>query len=199
MPDPRCTGLPDNSSWRFDQIACSDPNRAFTLEMAGPPSALLEATVKALDEAFGLGVVRFGREHAEAQPDDSRAVVQFAVGVGLFDWFFNARTGYRAHFRGCYKRGLEFNKQIIEALRRCLDAKLPDIVIGRELNKNFEDCGETEIPRSLLMDSLVPHLSKVWFCTKLTRPSQQRDSAVSTLGQILPQQPVGVPAGIALP
>jgi len=60
-----------------------------------------------------------------------------------------------------------FNEQIIEAVCRCLDAKLPNVVIGRQLKGDFEDCGQVEIPKRFLMDSLVPHLSKIWFCGKL--------------------------------
>lgn len=177
MPDHSCTYLPNKSSWRFDDIACPEPHRASTLEAAGPPSALLKAIVSALDEALDRGDVRFGHEHAASQPDDCRAVVQFGVGAQLFDWFFNARTGYRAHFRGHYECGLGFNRQIIEALRLHLDARLPDVVFGRELNSVFADCGEAQIPKGFLMDSLTPGLSKVWFCTKRIQP----DGAIEEL------------------
>ncbi|SDX63376.1 hypothetical protein SAMN04515617_105159 [Collimonas sp. OK242] len=166
MSDHSLSRLPDKSSWCFNQIACSDLDRASALEIAGPPRALLKATVRALDDALCRSDVRFGREHAGSQPDDCRAVVQFSVGVGLFDWFFNARTGYRAHFRGDYKFGLEFEKRIIIALRLRLNAKLLDVVFGRELNENFEDEGEAQIPKHFLIDSLTPNLAKVWFCTR---------------------------------
>ena len=166
MPYHPCSSILDKSTWRFDAIACSEPNRALALETAGPPKALLKALVSALDQALDLSDVRMGREHAKDQWDDCRAVVQFYVGAQLFDWFFNARSGYRAHFRRHYSCGLAFNSQIIEALRRCLDARLPDAVPGWELNSDFESCGDGEIPKSFLIDSLTPDLSKVWFCTK---------------------------------
>jgi hypothetical protein len=47
--------------------------------------------------------VRLGREHLDRDWNHVSAVVQFPVGTKLFDWFFNARTGYRAHFRVHYK------------------------------------------------------------------------------------------------
>ncbi len=90
--------------------------------------------------------------------------------VRRFAEFFNARTGYRAHFRAHNACGLDFNNQIIEAFRHGLNAKLPDVVPGRELNGEFQDCGGTQIPKSFLIDSLEPHLSKVWFCNKRIGP-----------------------------
>jgi hypothetical protein len=65
---------------------------------------------------------------------------------------------------------LGFNYQIIGALRRCLNANLPDVVRGRELNGEFEDCGEAQIRKTFLIDSLTPDLAKVWFCTDRIRP-----------------------------
>ncbi len=106
MPDHPCSRLPDKSSWRFDEIACSEPDRVPSLNGAEPPMALLKALKDALDQSLNHSDVRMGREHAKEQSDDCRAVVQFGVGVQLFDWFFNARTGYRAHFRGHYACGL---------------------------------------------------------------------------------------------
>jgi hypothetical protein len=161
------SNLPDNITWRFERILESDPERAKALEKAASPSALIDAIVGALEQAIARDDVRWGREQKAGATDDYRAVVQFCVNAQLFDWFFNARTGYRAHFRLHWKCGLEFNKQIFEALRRCLDAKIPNSVIGRQLDGDFQDCGQVEIVKPFLMDSLVPGLSKVWFCTKL--------------------------------
>lgn len=171
MPDYSCSYLPNESSWRFDAIASSEPDRASALKVAGPPRALIKALQSALEEALGIGEVRLGREHAASQWDDCRAVLQFGVGAQLFDWFFNARTGYRAHFRVCYECGLMFNNQIIETLRLHLDGSLPIFVPGRELNSEFEDCGEAQIPKGFLIASLASDLSKVWFCTKRIGPS----------------------------
>ena len=132
---------------------------------------MIEALLSALEQALDIGEVRLGREHAASRWDDCRAVLQFGVGAQLFDWFFNARTRYRAHFRVRYEFGLKFNNQIIEALCLRLDATLPLCVPGRELNSEFEDCGKAQIPKSFVIASLVPDLSKVWFCTKRIQPS----------------------------
>jgi hypothetical protein len=163
--------LPDEGSWRFDEIDRECHARAETLKAAGPPAALLKALEDALDRALEGSNLRIGREQKEDRPDDRRAVVQFHVGTELFDRFFNSRTGYRAHFRGHYKCGLRFQSQIIEGLRLRLDDILPGTICGRELSGHFEDCGPAQIPKSFLNTSLAQYryLPKVWFCTKRIR------------------------------
>jgi hypothetical protein len=171
--------LPEGITWRFDRIRESGPERAEALEKAGSPSALMDAIVGALEQALVRDDLRWGREQKrDDAPDDCRAVIQFPVNPQLFDWFFNARTGYRAHFRLDWKHGLMFNEQIIEAVRRCLEVKLPNVVTGRQLKGDFADSGQVEIPKRFLMDSLVPHLSKIWFCGKLIG----RDGGIQGLG-----------------
>ena len=51
-----------------------------------------------------------------------RAVVQFPVRVDVFDWFFNGRTGYRAHFRAALSalRPDEGSGHVPLARDRCL-------------------------------------------------------------------------------
>lgn len=166
MFDTSCPLLPDMASWRFDEIERCEPERARALSKAGSPNELLIALRDALCRAIDSDDLRAGLEHAKDQPDDRRAVVQFGVGSQLFDWFINGRTGYRAHFRSHYACGLGFNEQIIKALRDCLDARLHEPVDGRKLNSDFDDCGPLEIQRASIINSLVPHLSKIWFCTK---------------------------------
>src|ERR1700716_1759167 len=101
--------IADPSTWRLDEIAESDSNRANELEGAGPSDALVESLKNAFDDALDRkDGARFGREHLDEKWEHVRAVVQFPVGAKLFDWFFNARTGYRAHFRAHYKLGLRF-------------------------------------------------------------------------------------------
>ena len=130
--------------------------------------ALLNALEQALDHGLNTSDVRMGLEHAIEQWDDRRAVVQFGVGSDIFDWFFNARTGYRAHFRVHYMHGLEFNSLIIDTVRDRL-ARLPYFVHGRELDSEFKDYGAASIPRSFLLTSFVPDLSKIWYCSERIR------------------------------
>ena len=103
--------------------------------------------------------------------------MQFSVTRDLFDEFFNARTGYRAHFRAHYECGLKFNAAIIGALRLELERKLPMVVQGRELDCTFQDCGPARISRDFLISSLVEDLSKIWFCGKLI----QREGGIRDL------------------
>lgn len=140
---PRYAQL-DESNWRSDQIVCSGLDRGSALQGAG----LLDfdrGTRKRVraEQALGIGEVRWrlGREHSRSQWDDCRAAFQFRVGAQIFDWFFNARTGYRAHFRVRYEFG--------ETLRPRLDASLPLCVPGRE----FENCGKAQIPKSFVIAS----------------------------------------------
>jgi hypothetical protein len=163
--------LPGETSWRFDKVEEDCPDRAKTLKAAGSPAALLHALQGALDKAIKDSSLRIGREQNKQRADERRAVVQFHLGNDLFDWFFNARTGYRAHFRVHYKYGLRFESQVIKGLRLRLDHKLPDTIFGRELSAEFENCGPAQISKTFLSASLAGYryLPKVWFCTKRIR------------------------------
>ena len=164
--DP-CSELPDERNWSFEQILAAEPQRAAVRTMAEPPSMLLAAIQEEFAAAVAADDVRFGHEQSCSAPQDLRAVVQFAVTPELFDKFFNARTGCRAHFRAYYECGLKSNGEIIDALRRELEATLPTIVDGRQLGCRFEDCGPARIARDFLLTSFVPSLSKIWFCARL--------------------------------
>jgi hypothetical protein len=137
--------FPDRLNWRFDAILAAEPHRGAVLDADFSPSSLLAGVCGALRKALEMKNVRFARERAEGQPNDYRAVVQFGLGAPLFDWFFNGRMGYRAHFRTHYECGLKFNDQLIDVLRGILDTDLQDTVMGRELDDRFEDIGEAQI------------------------------------------------------
>ena len=157
--------LPEPQAWDLSEIRASDADRASRLENAGSPPELIHSLRSALDG----GDAQFGHECAKGNTNDLRAVIQFMVGADVFDWFFNARTGYRAQFRVDPARGLDFNSQIVDALRRRLSSLPWEAVTGRSLNGCFEDCGAVEIPKSFLVASLVPDLAKIWFCGKRIR------------------------------
>lgn len=157
-----CFDFPDVSNWRFDAIFASEPHRK-VLWQDGAPQFLLAGVCDALAQALSCKNVRLALDYAERQPNDFRAVVQFRVGAELFDWFFNGRRGYRAHFRAHYECGLDFNCQLIDALRNVLDEALPDEIVARKVDYLFRDLGELQIGKTVLTTSLVPRLSKVWF------------------------------------
>jgi hypothetical protein len=159
--------LLDASSWSFHEIGQSDPSRASDLETAASPEALVKAVSAAFRESISSQQTRYGRELAAGSDADYRAVIQFPVDAPLFDWFFNARTGYRAHFRRDIEHGLQFNEEIIETVRQHLTTMLSAEVEGRELDDSFEDRGGIQIRRDFLLSSFTPRLHKIWFCTKL--------------------------------
>lgn len=183
MSEPaRPPRFPSPLTWCFDEIAEIEPVRAKKLESAGTPGDLLNAISATLGNAFTYGSARLGREHAKERPVDSRAVIQFPVGADLFDWFINARTGYRAHFRASADCGLSFNSQIIEAVALECSLILADSVIGHKIVGDFEDAGEVEIPKSFLLTSLVPSLAKVWLCTKRLGRHDVEDLPIGVTG-----------------
>jgi hypothetical protein len=158
--------VPD--SWSFEAIESVDPTRAAALKAVGSPNQLIAALRTALRSSFDGKDVRLGFERAEERREDRRAVVQFAVGKQLFDWMFNARTGYRAHFRVNADRGLAFNDRIVESLRVVLANRLPDLVSCVDLSEKFDDCGRISVARSKFLASLTCErsLTKLWFCTR---------------------------------
>ena len=168
MDDKHHSRLPDPSAWRFDSIRKEDPQRASALETAGKPAELIAAIVDSLDRAIESGDLRVGREPACGRPNDFRVVVQFAVGEAIFDWFFNAMTGYRAHFRADCSSGLAFNDRVISAVESRLAENLADPTPGRLLDECFHDRSAGEISKSFVMASLGRDrsLSKVWYCGK---------------------------------
>ena len=158
--------LPEPANWRFDEIAEKFPQRAALLEAARGPEALLKAISDALKNAIAENTVRYGWEHAGSNEQDCRAVIQFSVGSDLFDWFSNARNGYRAHFRGHPYLGLTFNDRIMRELRNVVDACTPSTVSGANLYHPFKSRGLIDIKKEELIASLETDLSKAWYCTK---------------------------------
>src|SRR5690349_7081010 len=102
------------SFWSFDLIARNDAARAAQLQAAPPCDCLFAQCQEALSAALTSGQMRVGFDEAGANGDDLRAVLQFPVAQQLFDWFFNAHTGYRAQFRLAWENGLARNQALIE-------------------------------------------------------------------------------------
>src|SRR5262249_43385393 len=118
---------------------------------------------------------RFGRERNSSQPDDWRSVLQFRVGTSLFDWFFNAKTGYRAHFRKSPETGLEFNDAIVKMAVDTLQANAPqtlDVTLLALLDEEWQYIGTSETPRKQFLLSFAARLSKIWLCARLIEPTQ---------------------------
>jgi hypothetical protein len=166
MPCKRDLPLPDPACWSFSDIRDVDAQRAAALECVGSADDLVDAVQSAFRSALGQpGAVRFGHERADDKPNDVRAVVQFPVGAALFDWFFNGRTGYRAHFYVDHKFGQAFNDRVVEALLTVLKEQLPEAVDARDIGPEFSDRGPVQVSKDFLVRSLGSGVSKVWMCT----------------------------------
>jgi hypothetical protein len=108
--------------WNFDSIAQHDQERADRLMVAPTCDELFYRCVLTLSAAISRGQARFGLEQTDENATHLRAVIQFYVGQPLFDWFFNATTGYRAQFRIGWQNGLARNEALIQMLRQPLEA-----------------------------------------------------------------------------
>jgi hypothetical protein len=157
------TGVAD---WSFDDIRETEPARAGKLEAAGSPDELVAVLTAELRKACREPDRRLsplGWERRNDAPDQHRAVVQFRVERDVYDWFFNARTGYRAHYRASPEAGIAFNGEIVEALRDVLAEHLPPTVRTVEIDIGMQRLGGARVPSVQFLHTLDPKLSKVWW------------------------------------
>ncbi|MBU1360911.1 MAG: hypothetical protein KKC79_09330 [Gammaproteobacteria bacterium] len=110
-------------------------------------------------------------------------MVQFQLEKSLFDWFFNATTGYRAQFRIGRANGLAMNAHLIcelaSELAHFADA---DIALHRYTSEfAYKESTQDKVCR--VATTLDPRLSKVWVCEKLIgRTGQIEQLFVSRTG-----------------
>src|SRR5262249_47711843 len=109
--------FPSDATWRYEAVTPAAELRIIELERAAGPEELVASLRDAFLRADASGVTRYGWEPNDLRRLHCRAIVQFPVAPILFDWFFNARSGYRAQFRVHPQCGLDFNAAIIGALR----------------------------------------------------------------------------------
>ena len=128
------------------------------LETASVPAALIDAVCDALPSAEPS----VGWEISDTDRSHHRALIQFPVHPNLFDWFFNARTGYRAHFRAHPDCGLAFNADVVCAVRDRLRGCLPSIIRAVKVDSAMSAQGEVSISNADLVRSLDPALAKFW-------------------------------------
>lgn len=164
----------DPNRWNFDEIRGIDPERAEKLENAGSPDDLIfhleECLRKSVENCqLRLAVDSIGNEFTEC-----RSIVQFRVSPELYDWFFNARTGYRAQFWINPDDGRAFNEQLTQALRDVLALQLTSTVVTARLielvNKKprkERDIGERRISVDRFIASLSQTDAKIWICERL--------------------------------
>ena len=106
-------------------IRACDGMRAARLEAAGPPDALAQELQCALHKAMVRCDIRLAVDSKHNRFVEQRAIVQFPVARETYDWFFNARTGYRGQFWLGPDIGMAFNRRIVKLLSGILSQYWP--------------------------------------------------------------------------
>ncbi|MBS1197818.1 MAG: hypothetical protein H6R18_1603 [Proteobacteria bacterium] len=153
--------------WTLDDFVIHDPDRGQCLRGAPPWADLIRAVRRALGDALKENNVRFGMDESGRDTNDLRGVVQFPLGRKLFDWFFNAQTGYRAQFRIGRENGLVKNADLIRELRAELELSRATAIVIHRLTSDFEYKVSRYGTIGEVATTLDEALSKVWICEKL--------------------------------
>jgi hypothetical protein len=95
-------------AWRYKGTA--DSQRLFALTHPLPQAELPAALEN------GMKLECFHREPRHDNPAYRRAVFCASVQPALFDWFFNASTGYRGAFFDSPEVGTHFNRTLVDHL-----------------------------------------------------------------------------------
>jgi hypothetical protein len=156
--------------------------RAKRLANAGSPDALIDAICEALHVALAVGEVRIGFDWKGTVISTWRTTFQFRVDERLYDWFFNARTGYRAHFWVGCEAGLDFNAKMISRLRGIIERHLtgPNVKghkVRVEGDRKDVSEGMMWLCRSEVLASLDPGQAKFGYanaCCLKARPRARR-------------------------
>jgi hypothetical protein len=172
-----------SKDWSFDAIRLEDPARADRLEHAGSPQLLLRALSQALEKAIERNTWRIAWNVREGAFVEVRAIVQFQVMPQTYDWFFNARTGYRSRFWIGPTLGCDFNRQVAESLRQVLlldrlnqnlEARRIVVIYDRA-SRHEIDLGSVSMCRDELVGSMDPEVSKIWISEWLYSADRQPD------------------------
>src|SRR4029079_17114184 len=159
------------SEWCFAEIRGVDAARAAYLEDAPGFEEILSSIVKALTDSLARKQFFFGVDHHEDERNQ-RVIFQFNVTPPLYDTFFNARTGYRAHYWASPECGQEANAKVLQTLWTAMSSSLPDQVEARRidveegLERTDIDRGRVTLPRSLVEASFTHFAAKIWICER---------------------------------
>src|SRR4051794_29750902 len=163
-----------DQDWSFKHIERSDRERAARLEAASPPDALVKELDVALHEAIDHNHVRIAVDSKRNSFVERRAIVQFRISRALYDWFFNARTGYRSRFWIDPRTGIALNESIVATLNHTLERRLAPTIAARRIDvfdergsRTEKDGGAVAIQREEMVKSLSPNASKIWICERL--------------------------------
>jgi hypothetical protein len=155
------------SLWTLDDFDAHDPKRAVHLRGAPSWLELVRALRGVLRVAIETKTARLGFEESGRNSQDLRGVVQFPLGLSLFDWLFNSTAGYRAQFRIGRANGLAMNAQLIREIAEELGQSAADDVMIHRFTSEFtyKDSSRGNVVQ--IAATLDPKLSKVWACEKL--------------------------------
>ncbi len=162
---------PTVNDWNFAEIGKYDPQRAARLTAAGTSNDLLDTLETALRTAIKNDRLRFGVDCNDGNP---RVIIQFPIARHIYDWFFNARTGYRGKFWAGANIGDEYNRAVVATLLKPLLETTPDQGTARKIAVHIcgasrEEVDEGPIPlrRETTIRSLDPRFAKIWICERL--------------------------------
>lgn len=93
--------------WRY--IGNIARTRRTSLEHPRPATELPAALVE------GFTIACYHRDQGQSDSSYARAVFCGVVEPNLFDWFFNAQTGYRGAYFQSPEAGIAFNRNLIDA------------------------------------------------------------------------------------
>jgi hypothetical protein len=126
---------------------------------------------------FRVGIDSLGNQFRE-----NRVIIQFKVKPETYDWFYNARTGYRTQFWISTENGRTYNENLIKNLRDTFLENISQTIPARRIEVNMgddsrqeKDAGETTLTHKWIRHSLEPNLSKVWICEYLIKPDNSSD------------------------
>lgn len=128
------------STWRY--VGEADPERLKFLTQPPPHADLADALRR------GLALMCYHREPREHDDSYKRAVFCGAVESCLFDWFFNASTGYRGAYYESPDVGIRANRALLDFLA--------DFLVNWSLIQKLDH------DRSWIVASLSKPSAKVW-------------------------------------
>jgi hypothetical protein len=157
-----------SKDWSFEKIRACDPTRSARLESCGAPRVLISALAQTVATAKEQDL-RVGADSICNKFKKCRIIVQFKISPGLYDWFFNGRTGYRAWYWEPADYGLKLNKQLLSRLRKVITERSPEKLPVRKIRvdrdngtRSERDVGKLLVSRSERFRSLEPGISKIW-------------------------------------
>jgi hypothetical protein len=161
------------SEWSFKQIRAESAARADLLEAAGSREELLRALAVELLRAMDQGDVRLAMDSLGNRFMECRSIVQFKTSPEIYEWFYSARTGYRAQFWLSPENGIPFHSIVLETLIAVIAAKLPEALSVRAITLDQDsdtheesDAGAKGISRVRFLKSFRPDVSNIWICER---------------------------------